>query len=199
MDKSENEFRTLLLNFRERSHWAEDMRSSWDWRAAQTWIWDTTSSCWIWWWWQMRGMRTDPDWTSEYAGFRSEQSAERRSQAGGLAGWLAGRTATWKTDWASRDGVYPPPTNPLTVNRLGGQCRRQSSLPSAALLGVCSADSDWGALTLSAAWHAPVFLPTGQEDTEPWQIEEDRGTFDSGSLSLDVRHSDMFILCICCR
>lgn len=87
---------------------------------------------------------------------------------GWLAPWPAGRTATWKTDWASRDGVYPPPTNPLTVNRLGGQCRRQSSLPSAALLGVCSADSDWGALTLSAAWHALVFLPTGQEDTEPW-------------------------------
>lgn len=91
-------------------------------------------------------------------------------RAGRLAGWLAGRTVTWEPDWASWDGVYPPPTNPLTANRLGGQSRRQSSLPSAALLGVCSADSDWGASTLSAAWRTPVFLPTGLEDTEPWQI-----------------------------
>lgn len=109
-----------------------------------TWIWDTTSSFRMRWRWQTRGTRTDPeDWTSEDAGFRSVAVCWE-TQPGWLAGWLAGRTATWKTDWASRDGVYPPPTNPLTVNRPGGQCRRQSSLPSAALLGVCSADSDWG-------------------------------------------------------
>lgn len=43
------------------------------------------------------------------------------------------------------------------------------------------------------------FPPSGAgKDTEPWQIEEDRGTLDSGSLSLDVEHPDMLILCICC-
>lgn len=145
-------------------------------------------------------------WEQLLTGPQSMQGSDLSSQLrdaarleGWLAGWLAGRTATWKTDWASWDGVYPPPTNPLTANLLGAQCRRQSSLPSAALLGVCSADSDWGALTLSVAWRTPVFLPTGLEDTEPWQIEEDKGTLGSGSLSLDVKHSDMFILCICCR
>lgn len=33
----------------------------------------------------------------------------------------------------SGDGLIPPPTNPPTVDCLGGQCRRQSSLPSSLL------------------------------------------------------------------
>lgn len=78
----------------------------------------------------MGWMRTHPAWSSELAGFSAEQWAE---------GWLAGRTGTWKTDRVGRDGVRPPPTNPPTVNRLGGQCRSQSPLPSSELLGDCSA------------------------------------------------------------
>lgn len=85
---------------------------------------------------KMGWMRTHPDRSSELAGFSADQWAERRSR---LEGWLAGRTGTWKTDGVGRDGVRPPPTNPPTVNRLGGQCRSQSPLPSSELLGDCSA------------------------------------------------------------
>lgn len=57
--------------------------------------------------------------------FRLEGELSRRTGIGERAAGVA--------DKAGGDGLIPPPTNPPTVDCLGGQCRRQSCLPSSLL------------------------------------------------------------------
>lgn len=126
-----------------------------------TWIWGTTSSFRVWWRWQTRGTRTDPEyWTSEDAGFRSEQSAERRSQAGWADSYLEDRLSQqrWSlsTSHKSSDSESPGwAVSEAILPALGCAPRR---LLGGQRLG--------GALTLSAAWKNYFFsLPTGMERT----------------------------------
>lgn len=166
------------------SHWAADVTSLWDWRPAPTWIWDTTSSSWMWWWWQMRGTRTDPvDWTSECAGFRSEQSAERRKP-----GWRAGWADSYLEDRLSQQRWSISTSHKSSDSESPGWAASEAILlalgctPGRLLGGQRLGNVD----PFSCMTNSVFFLPTGLEDMEPWQIEEDRGTPDSGSLSLDV-------------
>lgn len=77
---------------------------------------------------------------------------------------------------SSGDGLIPPPTNPLTVDCLGGHYRRQSSCPPLCcgirrlLSGEQLASND----PLSWMTHCCFFLQ--QEEIEPWHAAQDTRT-----------------------
>lgn len=147
--KVENQFRTLWVNFRKLSNWTSDMRSKPHEAEAQ--LRNGSEACNM----VVPMMRRCPlvigVWRPQ-----AWEGSWLNNRLGGELGLLGGQGPGRQTEQQS---VGPPPANPLTVNCLGGQCRKQSSLPSAALRGDCWMDSDWGALTLSAGWHTPVFTP----------------------------------------